>query len=133
MADVAEHKIEVHLVTPERELYSGSADLLIARTTEGDLGVMANHAPLLGALAIGPLTIVDGNDRTRVVIDGGFLHVKDNRVDVLAEHAELGQEVDVEASRRRADELRSRLGEDASEEERDELRRAETRAALGDS
>jgi F-type H+-transporting ATPase subunit epsilon len=133
MADVADHQIEVHLVTPERELYSGEADLVIARTTEGDLGVMANHAPLLGALAIGPLTIVNGNDRTRAVVDGGFLHVKDNRVDVLAEFAEFEDEVDVSSARSRVDEMRSRLGDDASEEDKAELRKAEARASLGDS
>ena len=133
MSDVAEHKIEVHVVTPERELYAGDADLVIARTTEGDLGVMANHAPLLGTLAIGPLTVVNDNERTRAVVDGGFLHVKDNRVDVLAEHAEFEDEVDVSGARTRAEELRSTLGEDASEEDNAELRKAEARASLGDS
>lgn len=133
MADVADNKIEVHVVTPERELYAGDADLVIARTTEGDLGVMANHAPLLGALTIGPLTVVDGGDRTSAVVDGGFLHVKDNRVDVLAEHAEFEEEIDISGARSRAEELRSRLGEDASEEDKVELRKAEARAALGDA
>ncbi len=108
MADVAEHKVAVHLVTPERELYSGEVDLLIARTTEGDVGIMANHAPLLAALAIGPLTLVDGGDRRRAAIDGGFLHVKGNRADVLAEFAELESEIDLAAAERRAERYRSK-------------------------
>jgi F0F1-type ATP synthase epsilon subunit len=76
---------------------------------------------------------VNGNDRTRAVVDGGFLHVKDNRVDVLAEFAEFEDEVDASSARSRVDEMRSRLGDDASEEDKAELRKAEARASLGDS
>jgi F-type H+-transporting ATPase subunit epsilon len=126
-----ESKVEVHIVTPEREVYSGEADLLIARTTEGDVGIMAHHAPLLGALAIGPLTIVDGRERERAAVDGGFLHVKDNRVEVLAEHAELESEIDTEAARRRAEELRARVERDGNAEARAELQKAVVRIDIG--
>jgi F-type H+-transporting ATPase subunit epsilon len=89
---------EVFLVTPEREIWSGQATMVIARGTEGEVGVLAGHAPMLIQLAIGPLLIdpVEG-ERVAVAIDGGFLHVVsyegETRMDVLAEQAELREEI----------------------------------------
>ena len=67
--------LEVHLVTPEREVWAGEADFVTARGVDGDLGVLPGHAPLLAALAVGPVFIDAGGSRTAVVVDGGFLHV----------------------------------------------------------
>src|SRR6266545_3508041 len=84
---------QVFVVTPEREVWSGQATMVIARGSEGEVGILAGHAPMLIQLAIGPLFIdpVEG-DRIAAAIDGGFLHVVTNegetRVDVLAEEAE---------------------------------------------
>src|SRR3712207_841912 len=106
--------LEVHLVTPEREVWAGEADFVTARGVDGDLGVLPGHAPLLAALAVGPVFIDAGGGRTAVVVDGGFLHVAAEdgvtRVDILAEHALLSQELgadDAAARERRAEELRS--------------------------
>jgi F-type H+-transporting ATPase subunit epsilon len=105
--------LEVHLVTPEREVWTGEADFLVARGIDGDLGVLPGHAPLLAALDVGPVYIDAGGSRTAVVVDGGFLHVADQddstRVDILAEHALLQEELDQEdpaACEQRAEELR---------------------------
>jgi F-type H+-transporting ATPase subunit epsilon len=123
--------LEVHLVTPEREVWTGEADFVTARGVDGDLGVLPGHAPLLAALAVGPVYIDAGGSRTAVVVDGGFLHVAHEedvtRVDILAEHAllsdELGQD-DAEAHERRADELGS---EDRPDEAREERAKAAVR------
>ena len=128
-------RLEVHVVTPEREVWVGEATLVIARAVDGDVGILPGHAPLVAVLEVGPL-FVDTPDQGRVsaAVDGGFLHVvtrgEDTRVDVLAEHAELAEEVDVEAARRfeqRAAELR-----DAEQhaEARTELAKALTRQRL---
>ena len=105
--------LEVHLVTPEREVWAGEADFVIARGVDGDLGVLPGHAPLLAALAVGPVFIDAGGSRTAVAVDGGFLHVAHDddvtRVDILAEHAEQAEEIDAAEARRfeeRAAELR---------------------------
>jgi F-type H+-transporting ATPase subunit epsilon len=123
--------LEVHLVTPEREVWTGEADFLSARAVDGDLGVLPGHAPLLAALDIGPVFIHAGGGRTAVVVDGGFLHVARQdgvtRVDVLAENAVLQEELDREepaAYERRAEELRA---EDRFEEARVELAKAAAR------
>ena len=68
--------LEVHVVTPEREVWSGQATEVIAHGVDGDVGILAGHAPLLVHLAIGPLQIQE-EDGTwlKAVVDGGFLHV----------------------------------------------------------
>jgi len=129
--------LEVHLVTPEREVWSGEADFVTARGVDGDLGVLPGHAPLLAALAVGPVFIDAGGSRTAVAVDGGFLHVAHEddvtRVDILAEHAllsdELGQD-DAEARERRAEELRS---EDRLDEAREERAKAATRRRVAEN
>jgi F-type H+-transporting ATPase subunit epsilon len=129
--------LEVHLVTPEREVWAGEADFVTARAVDGDLGVLPGHAPLLAALAVGPVFIDAGGSRTAVAVDGGFLHVayEDDvtRVDILAEHAllsdELGQD-DAESHERRAEELRS---EDRLDEAREEQAKAAARRRVAES
>jgi F-type H+-transporting ATPase subunit epsilon len=123
--------LEVHLVTPEREVWTGEADFLVARAVDGDLGVLPGHAPLLAALDIGPVYIDAGGSRTAAVVDGGFLHVADQddstRVDILAEHALLQEELDQEdpaACEQRAEELSA---EGRFDEARVELAKAAAR------
>jgi F-type H+-transporting ATPase subunit epsilon len=108
--------VEVHIVTPEREVWTGEAEMIVARGVEGEVGIMGGHAPLLVQLAIGPLKInrEDGSS-VRAVVDGGFLHVGTHegvtRADVLASQAEMADEVDVAAARARADTLTAQLGQ----------------------
>jgi F-type H+-transporting ATPase subunit epsilon len=86
---MAESKLEVHVVTPEEEVWAGDADMLIVTADDGQLGVLPGHAPLLALLGKGPLEIKTGGERVTAQVDGGFLHVANDRVEVLAEHAEL--------------------------------------------
>ncbi|MFN8232853.1 MAG: ATP synthase F1 subunit epsilon [Actinomycetota bacterium] len=106
--------LEVRLVTPEREVWAGPAEMLIARGVEGEVGILAGHAPLLVRLAIGPMRIVrEGDDAIVAAVDGGFLHVGTHgdatRADVLASYADLRTEIDAEAARQRVTELEGRL------------------------
>jgi F-type H+-transporting ATPase subunit epsilon len=128
--------LEVHLVTPEREVWTGEASFVQARGVEGDFGVLPGHAPLLAALTVGPVFIEADGGRTAAAVDGGFLHIAGEeedvtRVDILAEHAvlqdELGEE-DTSAFERRAEELR---GEGRFDEAREEEAKATTRRNLG--
>jgi F-type H+-transporting ATPase subunit epsilon len=112
--------VDVHLVTPEREVWAGEAETVIARGVDGEVGILAGHAPMMVQLAIGPLRIhsEDGGE-VAAVIDGGFMHVTSGggagdddhgtRVDVLAAHAELAGDIDVDAARARVTELEERL------------------------
>ena len=129
--------VDVHLVTPEREVWAGPAQMVIARGIEGELGILAGHAPLLIRLAVARLRI-QREDGTwgDAAVDGGFLHVTSGedgtRVDVLADGAELGTEVDRDAARSRAQELEARVRDADPDDDavRTELARATVRANL---
>jgi F-type H+-transporting ATPase subunit epsilon len=101
--------LHVELVAVERTIWSGEATMVIARTTEGELGVLPGHAPLLGQLAEGGVVTVrrDDGDALIVAAHGGFLSVTERGVSILAETAEIASEIDVERARealRRAEE-----------------------------
>ncbi len=127
--------LEVHVVTPEREVWTGEASSVVARTVEGDVGILPGHVPFLAALAVGALYIDAAEGRVAAAVDGGFLHVtgsmEETRVDVLAEHAELASEIDVEAARRSRDEAERRLAAEQSAEARTELAKALARIQVG--
>ncbi len=78
--------LQVELVSPEKKVWSGEAVSVSARTLEGDLGILNDHAPLLGVLVDGKVTI-KGTDGTtsEFNVAGGFLSVSNNRVSILAE------------------------------------------------
>lgn len=113
--------VEVHLVTPEREVWAGEAESVIAHGVDGEVGILTGHAPMMVQLTIGPLRILrEGEAELRAVVDGGFMHVTSaamgesegsggTRVDVLASSAELADDIDLEAARARAAELEERL------------------------
>jgi F-type H+-transporting ATPase subunit epsilon len=101
--------LQVELVAVEKTIWSGEAKMVIARTTEGELGVLPGHAPLLGQLAEGGVVTIrtDSGDDLVVAAHGGFLSVTDRGVSILAESAEVSTDIDVERAReslRRADE-----------------------------
>ena len=93
--------LQVDVVAVERTIWSGEATMVIARTTEGELGVLPGHAPLLGQLAEGGTVTVrtESGDDLVVAAHGGFLSVTDRGVSVLAETAEISTEIDVERAR----------------------------------
>ena len=126
--------VEVHVVTPVREVWTGDVQQLIARGVDGEVGILGGHAPLLVQLAIGPLRMLTEGGETRAVIDGGFLHVSTHegvtRADVLAAYAELEQEIDVEAARARVAELEGRSIEDDDEVAKGEIAKATARIKL---
>ncbi|HEY3501473.1 MAG TPA: F0F1 ATP synthase subunit epsilon [Actinocatenispora sp.] len=85
--------LHVELVAVEQKVWSGDASMLIARTTEGELGVLPGHAPLLGQLADPARVRIqrDGADELAYQVNGGFLSVTDRGVTVLAESVEPAQ------------------------------------------
>lgn len=115
-------ELHVELVSVERELWSGEATLVSARTTEGEVGILPGHTPLLGQLAEGFTVRISEAGGTEVVaaVHGSFLSVTDDGVTILAEVAELAQDID--SSRAQSALERARGGDDESA-----VRRAESR------
>jgi F-type H+-transporting ATPase subunit epsilon len=116
--------IDVELVAPDRIVWSGEADIVIARTTDGDIGILPNHEPLLAVLVEHPVTIrrTDG-DALVVAVLGGFLSVTPEKVSILAENVETADEIDVAAAREELD--RSRGSDE--DEDKAAVRRATAR------
>jgi F-type H+-transporting ATPase subunit epsilon len=103
--------LQVALVVPDRELWSGQASMVIAKTSEGDIGVLTGHSPVFGVLAEGSIAeVITDEQRVRAAVSGGFLSVADDRVSILAAQAELAGEVNVERTRQ---ELAAALAETA--------------------
>jgi F-type H+-transporting ATPase subunit epsilon len=94
--------VHVELVAVERRIWSGEATIVIARTTEGELGILPRHTPLLGQLADGGVVLIrqEGGEELVVAAHGGFLSVTEEGVSVLAEVAEVSTEIDVDRARR---------------------------------
>lgn len=81
---------QVDVVSPEATVWSGQAAIVIARTPEGELGIMANHEPLMGALATGPVVIeAESGERTTIGVHGGFIQVLNNQVTLITDRAEI--------------------------------------------
>ncbi|QBR91720.1 F0F1 ATP synthase subunit epsilon [Nocardioides euryhalodurans] len=97
---MADTNLQVELVAADRLVWSGEATMVIARTTEGDIGVLPGHAPNLSLLVDGVVDIrtVDGETWVAAV-SAGFLSVAHDRVSVLAEYAELSRDIDLEKAR----------------------------------
>lgn len=116
--------LQVELVAADRTVWSGEATMVIARTVEGDVGVLRGHAPMLSLLtdAVVEISTTDG-EVVVAAADGGFLSVAGDRVSVLSERALLSDEIDVDQAR--AD-LEAAEGLPADDQER-QIRRAEAR------
>jgi F-type H+-transporting ATPase subunit epsilon len=82
--------MRVAIVSPDSEVWTGQADMVVARTTEGEIGVMPGHVPLLGLLVPeGPVRVKSGGTEFAATVYGGFLSVTREGVSILAERVEL--------------------------------------------
>jgi F-type H+-transporting ATPase subunit epsilon len=117
-------QLHVELVAADRTVWSGDASFILARTTEGDIGIMPNHAPVLSVMVEGVVEVVtDDGERWAAAVDAGFLSVADNRVSILSESVDLAKEIDLEQARRDLEEAQAA----AEDEQSDAVRRAEAR------
>ena len=122
--------LQVELVSPERILWSGEADVVVARTSEGDIAFLTGHSPFIGALGIGAVSIhaTDGTEE-RAAVHGGFVEVSEYRVTIFSDVAELAGDIDAARARRALEEAERRdRSEDAEAEAA--LRRARLRVEL---
>jgi F-type H+-transporting ATPase subunit epsilon len=114
-------ELQVEVVQAEGRVWSGSATMVVARTTEGEIGILPGHESVLALLASGPVSVMTtGGETVRAAVHGGFLTVADDNVSILAEVAEREEDID----RQRAQQAMERA---VSEEDDDARRRAETR------
>lgn len=104
---MSENTQRLEIVTPQKKVFSENVDFLVAPGSEGELGILPRHAPLITSLDIGIMRIQQEGKNIKVVVTGGFMEVRDSKVTVLANAAERAEEIDVaraEAAKRRAEE-----------------------------
>jgi F-type H+-transporting ATPase subunit epsilon len=121
--------LQVELVAADRTVWSGEASSVIARTIEGDLGVLRGHAPLLSLLAEGVVEIEAAEGaKVLAAVDGGFLSVASDRVSILSEHAALAADIDLAAERAELEAAQADDSDGASAR----IRRAEARIRVAE-
>ncbi len=92
--------MQVELVAADRLVWSGEATMVIARTTEGDVGILPSHAPMLSTMVDGIVDVTTADGETWIAaVDAGFLSVANNRISILSEHAEMSHDIDLEKAR----------------------------------
>ena len=127
--------MHVELVSPERILYSGDAEMVICRTVDGgDVAFLAEHAPFLGALETWPVTVrtTEGDD-VAAAVHGGFVHVRENEVILLSDVAELADDIDTERARRAREAAEKNEAKMDDAEAEAALRRARVRLDVAES
>jgi F-type H+-transporting ATPase subunit epsilon len=118
--------LQVEIVTAERIVFTGEATAVVVPGSEGQLGILPFHAPLMTSLAPGELVVRNENQETVMAVSGGFIEVRPDRVIILADQAERAEEIDIEraqAARKRAEERIGKAEFDAARVEAS-LRRA---------
>ncbi|MDQ3629515.1 MAG: F0F1 ATP synthase subunit epsilon [Actinomycetota bacterium] len=111
--------LHVELVAADRVVWSGDANIVVARTAEGEVGILADHAPLMSLMVPGVVEVrTDAGETVRAAVDSGFLSVGGNRVSILAEEAVLASDIDA-----------AKATKDLAEAERGDL---DDEAALGE-
>ena len=119
--------LNVAIVSAEKALWSGEAKMVVAKTPEGEVGIMSGHEPMLALLVEGPLRIEEPDGtKLLVAVHGGFFSVDSNQVNVLAEVAELAEDIDLE----RAKAALAAATAAGAEEDASASRRAETRISV---
>lgn len=98
------------IVTPERRYFEGEVRTLVVPGTEGYLGILSNHAPLITALQNGYVEMRDDKDQLQIMaVSGGFLEVSENRATILADTVESSDEIDIERAEKALDRARKAL------------------------
>jgi F-type H+-transporting ATPase subunit epsilon len=122
--DAGDHLLDVELVAADRTVWTGKGSMVLARTADGDVGILPHHAPLLGSLADGAVLIrQESGDPVVAVVHGGFLSVADNRVGILAEECDLAKDIDLAEAERSLSAAQQSDEDDAAHQ----VRRAEAR------
>lgn len=88
--------VQVDVVTPERTVLTMDAQIVIAKGVDGEIGVMAGHVPLVTPLEVAPLRVRNENEEKLLAVSGGFLEIRPDKVTILAEIAELAEDIDIE-------------------------------------
>jgi F-type H+-transporting ATPase subunit epsilon len=129
--------LQVELAVPDGEIWSGPAEMVIAKTLDGNIGVLTGHAPVLGILAEGSLVRIrpeeSGGEEIRAAVSSGFFSIADDRVSILARQALLSTDIDTAAAQSALNEALSGAESGARESAEARYYRAQLQAAGSES
>lgn len=117
---MAEHRLQLDVVTPDQSKLSIECDFVVVRSTAGEMGFLPDHAPLVAALVPQVMRYRTDDKENKLFVSGGFVEVNDNVVSVMAPAAELASEIDFE----RAEDARDRALERLKHKENVDTARA---------
>ena len=124
--------MQVEVVSAEKEIFSGEAAEVYARSLDGEIGILPGHQPALLALDIAPVKIkLEDGSEERVAVHNGFLYFRHNRLVILADIAELATQIDLSRAEERKSEMERRLAEEEDAAVRASLRRQQLRLEMG--
>jgi F-type H+-transporting ATPase subunit epsilon len=110
------------VITPEKVIYDGEANLVIARIADGDIGVLVDHSPLVSTMEPGEVRIRKDDDQHIYAVSDGFFKISENLVQVLVEEAVVPEDIDIDAAENRVEEAERDLSEVSEEaEDRDRV------------
>jgi F-type H+-transporting ATPase subunit epsilon len=114
---VSENLLHVMVVSPEQVLYEGDGEMVVCRTTDGEIAFLPGHAPFLGALGTASVRVVHPGGEHVTAVHEGFVEVSTNRVIVLSDVAELPEQIDVARARAAKERAEAALSADAEDVE----------------
>jgi F-type H+-transporting ATPase subunit epsilon len=108
--------LRLEIVTPERKVYEEDVNMVVVKGVAGELGILPNHIPLVTPLKIAPVKAKrDGKPDDYIAVHGGFMEVRKDKVVILAEAAELGQDIDLDRAREAKERAERRLTDKSTE------------------
>jgi len=112
----------LEIVTPERKVYAEQVNMISVKGSEGELGILPNHIPMVTPLKVAPITVKQNGKQQHIAVNGGFMEVRKDKVVILAESAELPEQIDVNRAKEAKTRAEQRL---ASKQEHVDFKRAE--------
>ena len=107
--------LTVSILTPERVVYESAADFVVLPAMSGEMGILQNHLPVLAQLGLGEVRVESQGKIDIFAVLNGFAEVRDNKISIFAETAEMAEEIDAERARQAAEKARQALRAPASE------------------
>ncbi|MBD0384312.1 F0F1 ATP synthase subunit epsilon [Paenibacillus sedimenti] len=102
----------LEIVTPEHKVYAEQANMIVVKGVEGELGILPNHIPLVTPLKIGPITVKKQGSKDEIIaVNGGFMEVRKDKVVILAESAELPEQIDIDRAKAAKERAEKRLAD----------------------
>ncbi len=122
---MATGQLHVDIISPERPLYSGPAESIVAPAHDGEIGILSHHAPMVAQLGVGEVRITQpgGSQRDYYAVSGGFLQTSENKVIIITEDAKAPDDVNETKVAAELEALSSKLAHKVSANERAELNR----------